>query len=186
MSTKILLSIARRIYKSFERIRIKQHRLYVLSQIKGGDNLHLDGIINVIVPEKLLLGKNVYIGANSYFNCMGGIAIGDNTILSRNVTIYSYNHNFKCPKKLPYDSELILEPVSIGNYAWVGMNATIAPGTVIGDGSIIGIGAVVSGSIPQNAIVVNSKPRIVGFRDPDLTKDLADQGSFFRVDNCND
>ena len=66
------------------------------------------------------------------------------------------------------------------------MNATIAPGSVIGDGAIIGIGAVVSGSIPQNAIVVNSKLRIVGFRDPGLTKNLADQGSFFGVDDCND
>jgi acetyltransferase-like isoleucine patch superfamily enzyme len=101
------------------------------------------------------------------------------------VTIYSYNHNFKCPEQLPYDSRLILEPVHIGNYVWIGMNATIAPGSVIGDGAIIGMGTVVSGSIPENAIVVNSKPRIVGFRDPGLTKNLADKGAFFRADDYN-
>jgi acetyltransferase-like isoleucine patch superfamily enzyme len=73
----------------------------------------------------------VYIGANAYLNCLGGIRIGNHTILSRNVTIYSYNHNFKCPEQLPYDSRLILEPVYIGNYVWIGMNATIAPGSEV-------------------------------------------------------
>lgn len=175
-----LFQIARRGRRCLRRVLVKHHRRNILNQIQGGDHLHIEGVINIIYPANLTLGTNVHIGADAYINCKGGVMIGDHTIISRRVTIYSYNHNFKYPTRLPYDSDVILEPVHIGKYVWVGMNATIAPGTVIGDGAIIGIGTVACGNIPENAIYVGAKPRIVGYRDPVLTKDLADRGLFYR------
>jgi acetyltransferase-like isoleucine patch superfamily enzyme len=181
----ILIRLFKGFIRRYLKLRIAFHRYKLLKDLKGGDDLRLEGIINVIYPEKLIIGKNVYIGAGAYFNCRGGIAIGDNTIISRNVTIYSYNHNFREATQLPFDKEKILKPVTIGKYVWIGMNVTIAPGTMIGDGAVIGIGSIISGIIPENAIVGAEKPRILGYRNETLTKNLVERGDFLtknRVD----
>jgi len=141
--------------------------------------LHLEGKIMLIYGENLTLGRNVHIGADAFINCKGGVTIGDHSILSRGITIYSYDHNFKNPSCLPYDDEVIFKPVHIGRYVWIGMNATIAPGTEIGDGAVIGMGSVVSGNIPENAIVVSPKTRIIGYREGEVTKNLAAEEQFY-------
>ncbi|MBN1850284.1 MAG: acyltransferase [Deltaproteobacteria bacterium] len=176
---KSILKFLRFIRIGIYQWRLKIHQNSLLHQIQGGISLRLDGFCKVIHPENLQLGSYVYIGGNAYINCKGNVSIGDYTILSRNVTIYSYDHHFKNPDMLPYDKKLILKPVRIGNYVWIGMNVTVAPGTVIGNGAVIGAGAVVSGKIPENAIVVSAKPRIIGYRNAENINALLDGGKFF-------
>jgi len=161
------------------RVLLGLHRQSILKSITGGEYLRLEGKIIITDAHNLTLGRNVYIGSDAYINCRGGVVIGDYSILSRRVTIYSYDHNFKKPDCLPFDDNVILKPVHIGRYVWIGMNATIAPGTKIGDGAVIGMGCVVSGDIPKNAIVVNEKPRVVGYRDEKRTEKLALAKCFF-------
>ncbi len=173
------LNLYRFVRDYFERLRLEVHRTELLSRVQGGEFLCLDGFIRVIHPNKLSLGKHVYIGGNAYMNCAGGIHIGDGAILSRNVTVYSYDHDFRDPGLLPYDEKLLLRPVRIGAYAWIGMNVTIAPGTTVGEGAVIGMGTVVSGIIPQNAIVVNAMPRILGYRDSKEFGGMAKDERFF-------
>jgi acetyltransferase-like isoleucine patch superfamily enzyme len=159
--------------------RVRRHRLKLLREIQGGEHLHLGGRVNVIAPRNLNLGKYVRMGGNCYLNCAGGISIGNHTILSRNVTIYSYDHDFKSEDALPFGNGKILKPVQIGSYVWIGMNVCIAPGTKIGNGAIIGLGTVVSGEIPENAICVSEKARIVGFRDAHTARKLAADQRFY-------
>jgi acetyltransferase-like isoleucine patch superfamily enzyme len=165
----------------FADFRLWFHRRRLMSEINGGEHLHLEGIINVVAPEKLFLGTNVHIGRGAYLNCLGRVSIGDYTIISRHATIYSYDHDFKSGDMLPFGPKTILKPVEIGRYVWIGMNVCIAPGTKIGDGAIIGLGAVVSGLVPENAICVNAKTRIVGYRDPKITADLAARKQFLSI-----
>lgn len=176
---KLLFYFLRTIRDGMERWRLKIHRDSLLQQVQGGASLHLDGFIKVICPGNLKLGSHISIGGNAYINCMGEVSIGAYTILSRNVTIYSYDHQFKNPRMLPFDEGLILKPVRIGAYVWIGMNATIAPGTFIGNGAVIGTGAVVSGTVPENAIVVSAKPRIIGYRNHEKINDLVNNEQFF-------
>jgi len=142
--------------------------------------LDLEGKVMVIYADRLTLGRNVHIGKDAYFNCRGGVTIGDHTIISRRVTIYSYDHNFKKPGCLPFDENAVNKPVHIGRYVWIGMGVTIAPGTQVGDGAVLGLSAVVSGNIPENAIVVSPQTRIVGFRDKERTHKLVQQERFYK------
>ena len=174
----IIRSLYRRCNQKLSKVLLGLHQRDLLKSINGGEDLRLEGRIMLIYGENLTVGRNVHIGADSYINCKGGVTIGEHTILSRRVTIYSYDHNFKNPSCLPYDDEVIIKPVHIGRYVWIGMNATIAPGTEIGDGAVVGMGAVVSGKVPENAIVVSERVRIVGYRDPEHTKALVDEGRF--------
>lgn len=176
----IILFVYRKLQRKLKGWLLEVHRRELLEHINGGEKLLLEGKINLCFPKNLTLGHNVYIGADAYLNCLGGITIGDHTVISRRVTIYSYNHNFKRACTLPFDDENLKRPVHIGRYVWVGMNVTITPGTTIGDGAVIGMGTVVCGHIPDNAIVVGAKMRIVGFRDKEKTRKLVQQERFYK------
>jgi acetyltransferase-like isoleucine patch superfamily enzyme len=175
----LILFFYRQAREILRKMILALHRRNILKCVTGGKRLHLEGKIMVIHTKNLTLGRDVHIGADSYINCKGGITIGDHSILSRRVTIYSYDHNFKKPCCLPFDDQVTLKPVHIGRYVWIGMNVTIAPGTRIGDGAVVGMGSVVSGNIPENAIVVSPKASIVGYRDEEHTKRIAGERRFY-------
>ena len=55
----------------------------------------------------------------------------------------------------------------IGNDVWIGDGATILPGAQLGSGVIVGARAVVSGQVPDYAIVAGNPARVVRRRFPD-------------------
>lgn len=57
----------------------------------------------------------------------------------------------------------------IGNDVWIGDGATILPGARLGSGVIVGARAVVSGEVPDYAIVAGNPARVVRRRFPDDT-----------------
>lgn len=163
------MSIFRRCQSLLERMRTNQIRRRLLRHCEGGEGLRVRGVLNVMQPGRLRLGRNVYLGPGVSLQCRGGMTIGENTIISHDVMIYSYDHDFHDPEALPYGPGVIERPVAIGRDVWIGARATIAPGTTIGDAAVIGMGAVISGHVPAGAVVVAPKWRIVGQRDPQTT-----------------
>lgn len=129
-----------------------------------GNNCLFHGFVDVRYPDKLILGNNIRIGSGSFFFALGGIKIGDNSQISRNVLIYSGNHNIN-GRAIPYDDSYILKPVIIGRSVWIGMNVMIVPGVTIGDGAVIGMGAIISKDVPKGAVVVGADQRVVKYRD---------------------
>jgi maltose O-acetyltransferase len=129
-----------------------------------GDGVRLNGPTFVSNPEQMRVGANVHIGANAFIRAGGGLTIGDNTHISRNLVLYTVNHDYT-GNVLPYDELLVPKPVTIGRNVWIGMNVCIAPGTVIGDGAIVGMGTTVSGDVPELAIVGSGAWRQLGHRD---------------------
>ena len=112
----------------------------------------------------LSLGNNVFIGDDAYVRAEGGLVIGDNTHISRNVTIYTVNHQYE-GSSLPYDDHLRHRSVTIGRNVWIGMGANVLPGARIGDGAIIGMGATVAGVVPAYAVVGAPRAVVIGSRD---------------------
>ena len=54
--------------------------------------------------------------------------------------------------------------IVIGNDVWLGMGATVCPGTRIGNGVIVGTRAVVSGKVPDYAVVTGNPARVQRLR----------------------
>ena len=129
-----------------------------------GTGCILHGKVTIVYPEHLSLGNNVHIGSNALIDALGGVIIGDNTHVSRNLTIYSCNHNYE-GNFLPYDNISIRKPVVIGKNVWIGADVKIIPGVTIGDGAIIGMGVVISKNVPPLAVVVGQPFRIIKYRD---------------------
>ncbi|MCK4441368.1 MAG: acyltransferase [Sulfurovaceae bacterium] len=169
-----------RIYISILEPQIKRaYEIYLFSLIKNkGVKCRIHGKITIQDSQNLILGDYVNIGSGSYLNCKGGISIGDGTMISRNVLIYSSNHNTN-GSLIPFDDKYICKKVTIGKSVWIGMNVTIVPGVTIGDGAIIGMGTTVSEDIPAGAVVVGAKQRIVKYRDMDTFLDLVEQEKYF-------
>ena len=57
----------------------------------------------------------------------------------------------------------------IGHDVWIGMNAIIMPGAQIGNGVIVGAGSVVSGTVPDYAVVAGNRAEVLKMRFNDET-----------------
>lgn len=136
------------------------------------------GYIHITDYSKLHLGRHTRIGKNCYFFSNGEIYIGDGSILSRNITIYTGNHDV-LGDAIPYDDNYIFKKVVIGKGVWIGMNVNITPGVTIGDGAIIGMGTTISKDVESLSIVVGSQQRVVGYRNKDTFIDKLNKDNFF-------
>lgn len=137
----------------------------LLSKAKStGVNITTIGKLTITGVNNLILKNNIHFNENTHFRAEGGLEIGNNAHLSRNLTIYTGNHNYK-GDLLPYDSTYIFKPVLIEDNVWIGMNVSILPGITIGEGAIIGMGAVVTKDVPKLAIVGGNPAKVLKFRD---------------------
>ena len=106
--------------------------------------------------------------------------MGDGCILAPEVMVFSRSHNFDHDAQaLPFDNVVLVAPVHIGRYVWIGTRAIILPGVSIGDGAVVGAGAVVSKDVPSCAVVVGNPARVVRFRDRDQFEALANEPDSF-------
>lgn len=153
------------IYLRFFRLIInKSCGLYIKSRIKNkGIDLRIHGLIDITDIDQFSIGDYCRIGVGAFLFCKGGLKIGNNVQISRNLTIYTANHNYNS-NILPYDNNYICKSVEIKDNVWIGMNVSILPGVTIGKNVIIGMGAVITKSIPDNAIVVGEN-EIIKYRE---------------------
>ncbi len=107
-------------------------------------------------------GKKVYIGKGTVINqgCLlyttGGILIGENVSISAGAWLVTGTHDMNDPQ-FP-DS---YKPITIGDYAWIGMRATILGGITVGPGAVIMAGAVVTHDVPPYAVVGGVPAKVV-------------------------
>lgn len=140
----------------------------IIKTIKNtGTNCLIHGSAIIHYPDNLKIDDHVRIGDGAFIFAKGGVAIGKNSQISRNVLIYSANHNIN-GSAIPYDNTYSLKSVCIGSSVWIGMNVVITPGVKIGDGAIVGMGTVISKDVPAGAIVVGQSQRIIKYRDMNL------------------
>jgi acetyltransferase-like isoleucine patch superfamily enzyme len=142
---------------------------------RNGDYLlHFTSRVNS--PENLIIkeGKDnasVYLSlatsGGCYYQAINGIEIGEGTIWSYNCSFISANHSFHDLKK-----HKKTDPISIGEYVWIGANCVILPSVLIGKYSIIGAGSVVTKSIPEYSIAVGNPAEIIARRCPNCLKKI--------------
>lgn len=117
--------------------------------------------------SKLSVGINTYIGELNNIRASGGIInIGDNCLISQNVSIIATNHSHKIGELIrtqPWKTEGNF--IEIGNDVWIGAGAIILPGVKIGNGAIIAAGAIITKNVPSNSIIAGIPGRIINYRD---------------------
>ena len=73
--------------------------------------------------------------------------------------IYNSEHNLSDPA-----FKAIEEPVTIGDYCFIGPRVIIMPGVNVGNGAIVAGGAVVTKDVPTGMIVGGVPAKVIGER----------------------
>ncbi len=108
---------------------------------------------------KVSIGKGSVINNSCLLYTTGGLVIGENVSISSGAWLVTGTHDMNDP--LFPDKYL---PIVVGNYAWIGVRATILAGVTIGEGAVIMAGAVVTRDVPPYAVVGGIPAKIVSKR----------------------
>lgn len=127
---------------------------------QGGAQLYISGDLS-----KFHIDPSSHLKSSTYIETSGGVSIGKNVHIGRGLTIYSVSHRFHDSKKLPYDDEIILAPVTISDFVWIGANVTILGGVEIGEGAIIGANSTVVKDVEPLSIYGGAPAVKIGKRD---------------------
>ena len=154
------------IYYRFFKYKVEFVKGYYCKSLikKRGKGVHIAGMGSFLQPDKISIGDYCGIGENAYFHATGGLTIGNNVQISRNVTIYTASHNHNSKEYIPFDNTERYDSVTIDDNVWIGRDVSILPGVTIGKNAIIGMGAIITKDIPARAIVVGNN-RIIGYRE---------------------
>jgi len=117
----------------------------------------------IMTPGRLTIGANSHINRGCTLDCRAGIRIGNSTSISYQVCLLTGSHD-----KDTTDFRGVYLPITIGDYVWIGANATILQNVTIGDGAVICAGAVVTTDVPPYSIYGGVPARKIGERRHDL------------------
>jgi acetyltransferase-like isoleucine patch superfamily enzyme len=110
-----------------------------------------------------VIGDRVWLGPQAYLDARD-LVIGDSVGWGPGAKVLGSQHT-ATPIDLPIiNTDLRIEPVRVGAWADIGVNAVILPGVTIGKGAIVGAGAVVTDDVPAFAIVAGVPARFMRWR----------------------
>lgn len=99
------------------------------------------------------LGVQTSVGQACSFLDLGGISIGDRTMISPRVTLVTEGHPVELADRYRF---VTVAPIVIEEDVWIGAAATILPGVRIGHGTVVGAGAVVAKDVPPLSVVTGA------------------------------
>lgn len=136
----------------------------LLKELLGGrlgENSIIMPPMQMVCPENIRLGKNVYVNGNALFMARGGVTFEDGVMVAANAQFLTNNHDL-------YDRQLLTcKPILVKEGAWIGAGATVLPGVCIGKYAVVGAAAVVTKDVPDYAVVVGSPAKVVKELDPE-------------------
>jgi acetyltransferase-like isoleucine patch superfamily enzyme len=110
----------------------------------------------------LAIGSGTSISGNVVISAAHSVRLGKKVLLARGVYISDHVHNYDDTSKAVLDQGIgRLEPVEIGDGAWLGENVVVCPGVTVGAGAVIGANAVVTTDVPAHALAVGAPARVV-------------------------
>ena len=123
---------------------------------------HLSGVfwapasLRIHMPWALTIGRGCAIGARTHLYNLGGLSIGDQTVISQDVYICGGTHDYADPTY-----PLVRKKITIGSYVWIAAGAFICPGVTIGDGAVVGARAVVTHDVEPWTVVAGNPARMI-------------------------
>ena len=108
------------------------------------------------------------------------ISIGRQVLLAPNCVIVDSDFHAHWPPEARihepgYEGDA---PVSIGDYAWIGMEAIILKGVRIGEGAIIGAGSVVTRDVPPRCLAAGNPARVIRSLAPNESAETLERFGF--------
>jgi len=136
-----------------------RNSIYRLAGIKLGRRATIHMGARFYYPANIVIGAGSIIGDHIFLDGRSKITIGSHTDIASQVMIYNSEHDLSDPS-----FKALEEPVTIGDYCFIGPRVIIMPGVNIGRGAIVAGGAVVTKDVPAGAIVGGVPAKVIGER----------------------
>lgn len=114
-------------------------------------------------PWLVTVGKHSHINRGCTIDARAGIKIGDNVSISHGVRLFTGSHDTQSPH-----FNAVFSPITIDDYAWLGIGCIILKGVHIGKGAVVAAGAVVTKDVPEYTIVGGIPAKTIGQRTKNL------------------
>lgn len=111
---------------------------------KIGNNVTIKPHVRIKFPWRLEINDNVWIGEGVWIDNLAKVKIGKNVCISQGVYLCTGNHNYTSK-----GFDLIIKEIVISEQAWIGANATLAPGTYVEKGVVVTLGSIASGNLKK-------------------------------------
>lgn len=115
--------------------------------------------VRITRPWDLELGR-CSIGPRVHLYNLGGLKIGEQTVISQDVYICGGTHDYTDPTY-----PLLRKKIVIGDGVWIAAGAFIGPGVTIGDGAVVGARAVVMRDVPPWTVVAGNPAKVIKQRE---------------------
>ncbi|WP_345950878.1 MULTISPECIES: acyltransferase [unclassified Mucilaginibacter] len=146
---------------ALKKLRNELLRRVIYRRYQIGPGFHSGIRVRIWARQKIVIGKNFYIGRDSFIE--SDVVIGDNVLWANRVALVGrYDHNYQqvgVPVRLASQIRdkdynwLGLDNLTvIGDDVWVGYGCIIMSGVRIGTGSIIAAGSVVTKNVEPYSI----------------------------------
>jgi len=134
------------------------------------DKTRISNTVSFYAQKNISIKNHVYIGHYCILDGTGGIEIGSGTQISSRTAIYTHSSHIAVRlygyHYVDIDEKdikgLLIAPVIIGKFAYIGTNATILPGVSIGKGALVAAGSIVKDNIEDFQCVAGSPARVIG------------------------
>lgn len=114
-------------------------------------------------PNRLKIGRFSHINRGCLVDARGNIKIGHSVSVSHNVSLVTGGHNYTDK----YFSGKF-EPITIEDFAWIGVGAIILQGVTIGKGAVVCAGSVVTKNVAAYDVVAGVPAKVIKKRPTDL------------------
>jgi acetyltransferase-like isoleucine patch superfamily enzyme len=101
--------------------------------------------------SNLRIGNNCYIGDSVFFDLANIIEIDDNCVISAKVSFITHqdcNRSEYLQSKFPR----VCKSVRLKHDSWIGLNATLLPGTIVEENVVVAASSLVRGELNQNGL----------------------------------
>jgi len=167
---------------------------YALLKLRYRGRLQTDGLCFVCPGVKLELGRHATLRIGRWawigHGCKirvheGEVSIGAKTVIGQECTISAYQHVSIGRECIIADRVMLIDfdhgvteverpirlqgiykrDVRVGHNVWIGYGACILRGVSVGENSVIGTSSVVTGDVPDNAVVAGAPARVLRMRE---------------------
>ena len=127
---------------------------------KIAKNVRIESTATFWAPWNLSIGENSWIGGGARLYSVDKLTIGANVVISQEADLCTASHDITSPI-----FELITNPITIGDGAWVACRAAVLPGVTIGEGAVLGYAAVVTKDVEPWAVVAGNPATLIKKRE---------------------
>ena len=147
-----------------------EERISIGSGVFVGSGAWLQVIGNDGEMPTLAVGDGTSMAGGCIISAVRRITIGRGVLIARNVYIADHSHGFEDVDRPVLEQGVSgVDPVEIGDGAWLGENVVVCPGVRIGRGAVIGANAVVVRDVPEYSVAVGIPAKVVRTFGPETS-----------------